>query len=129
VFKRLLLVLVFVSPSLYAQNSPEFPTDSEITTLMQQANLAMKQYQAAMDVEAKIGKDADAKEREKNAAENWQLPQSSRWSRTRERLGRRCSTGPLGWVIKGADEQKNRAAFDDGLLFWTWRCRLSSTDT
>jgi hypothetical protein len=73
VLKRLLFLLTSLSPALYAQTSPEFPTDSEITTMMQQANLAMKQHQIAMEDEAKIGKDADAKEREKNAGENWQL--------------------------------------------------------
>jgi hypothetical protein len=60
--------------SLFAQSAPEFPIDNEITTLMLQANLAMKQYQAAMQEEAtKLGKDADSIEREKNAVENWQL--------------------------------------------------------
>ena len=73
--KALLFVFVLVYPlSLSAQNTPEFPTDIEITTLTQQANLAMRQYQAAMQEEAtKVGKDADSKEREKNASENWQL--------------------------------------------------------
>lgn len=73
--KSLFLALALVSPlSLFAQSTREFPTDNEITTLMQQANLAMKQYQVAMqDETSKVGKDADAKEREKNAAENWQL--------------------------------------------------------
>jgi hypothetical protein len=74
VLKRLLFLLTSLSPALYAQTSPEFPTDNEITTLMQQSNLAMRQYQVAMlDETAKVGKDADAKEREKNAGENWQL--------------------------------------------------------
>lgn len=73
--KSLFLALVLVSPlSLFAQSTSEFPTDNEITTLMQQANLGMKQYQAAMREEAtKVGKDVDSKEREKNASENWQL--------------------------------------------------------
>jgi len=75
VSKSLSLAFVLVSPlSLFAQNTPEFPTDNDITTLMLQANLGMKQYQAAMQEEAgKVGKDADSKEREKNASENWQL--------------------------------------------------------
>ena len=73
--KSLLLAFVLASPlSLFAQTTPEFPSDNEITTLMQQANLGMKQYQSAMQEEAtKVGKDADSKEREKNASENWQL--------------------------------------------------------
>ena len=73
--KTLLLILALVSPlSLSAQSTPEFPTENEISTLMQQANLAMKQYQAAMlDEATKVGKDADSKENEKNALENWQL--------------------------------------------------------
>src|SRR6516164_9163318 len=67
--KSLFLSLVLVSPlSLFAQSAPEFPTDNEISTLMQQANLAMKQYQTAM-----LGKDADAKQNEKGAFENWQF--------------------------------------------------------
>jgi hypothetical protein len=75
VFKRPLLVLLLISPlPPFAQSTPEFPTDNEITTLVQQANLAMKQYQTAMQEEAtKVGKDADSKDREKNASENWQL--------------------------------------------------------
>ena len=74
-FKSPLLVLLLISPlSLFAQSTPEFPTENEITTLLQQANLAMKQYQTAMQEEAtKVGKDADSKDREKNASENWQL--------------------------------------------------------
>jgi hypothetical protein len=41
---------------------------------MQQANLAMKQYQVTMlDETAKIGKDADSEENEKKALENWQF--------------------------------------------------------
>ena len=73
--RSLFLVLVLVAPlSLLAQNTPEFPTDNEITTLMAQANLGMKQYQTAMQEEAtKVGKDADSKQREKNASENWQF--------------------------------------------------------
>ena len=73
--KSLFLSLVLVSPlSLFAQSAPEFPTDNEISTLMQQANLAMKQYQSAMlDETAKVGKDADAKQNEKGAFENWQF--------------------------------------------------------
>ena len=39
---------------------------------MQQTNLAMKQYQVAMQAEtSKLGKDADSKENEKKALENW----------------------------------------------------------
>jgi hypothetical protein len=57
-----------------AQSTPEFPTSNEISTLMQQANLAMKQYQVTMlDETAKLGKDADAEENEKKALENWQF--------------------------------------------------------
>lgn len=74
-FKSPFLVLVLISPlSLFAQSIPEFPTDNEITTLIQQANLAMKQYQVAMlDEATKVSKDADSKQSEKNALENWQL--------------------------------------------------------
>jgi len=73
-FLILFLILVLFSPlSLSAQSTPEFPTDNEISTLMQQANLGMKRYQATMQEEAtKVGKDADSKQREKNATENWQ---------------------------------------------------------
>lgn len=73
--KILFLAFVFVSPlSLFGQSTSQFPTDNEITTLMQQANLAMKQYQVAMLEEStKVGKDADAKQNEKGASENWQL--------------------------------------------------------
>jgi hypothetical protein len=75
VFRNLLLAFVLAYPFLLsAQSTAEFPTGNEITTLMQQANLGMKQYQAAMEEEAtKVGKDADSKQREKNATENWQL--------------------------------------------------------
>jgi hypothetical protein len=75
VSKSLFLIFVFVSPlSLSAQSIPEFPTTNEISTLMQQANLAMKQYQSAMlDETTKLGKDADNEENEKNALENWQF--------------------------------------------------------
>jgi hypothetical protein len=73
--RSLFLILVLISPlALFAQGTPEFPTDNEITTLMQQANLSMKQYQVAMlDEATKVGKDADSKQNEKNAFENWQL--------------------------------------------------------
>jgi hypothetical protein len=75
VHRSLFLILVLISPlALFAQSTPEFPTDNEITTLMQQANLSMKQYQVAMlDEATKVGKDADSKQNEKNAFENWQL--------------------------------------------------------
>jgi hypothetical protein len=72
---KLLLAFFFAYPlSLPAQSKPEFPTTEEINTLMQQANLALKQYQTTMLEEtAKIGKDADATENEKKALENWQF--------------------------------------------------------
>src|SRR5258708_22428054 len=72
---KLLLVVFFAYPlSLPAQSTPEFPTTEERNTLMQQASLAMKQYQTTMLEEtAKIGKDADAAENEKKALENWQF--------------------------------------------------------
>lgn len=73
--KSLLLALFFVCPlSLLAQSTPEFPTDNEISTLMQQSTFAMKQYQVAMRDEAtKLGKDADTEENESKALENWQF--------------------------------------------------------
>jgi hypothetical protein len=73
--KSLFLALFLVYPlSLSAQNTPEFPTENEISTLMRQANLAMKQYQVTMlDETAKLGKDATAEENEKKALENWQV--------------------------------------------------------
>jgi hypothetical protein len=74
--KSLLFLTVFLvcAVSLSAQTTPEFPTTNEINTLMQQANLAMKQYQVAMlDETAKIGKDTDSQENEKHALENWQF--------------------------------------------------------
>jgi hypothetical protein len=73
--KSLLLALLLVCPlSLSAQNTPEFPSTNEISTLMQQANLAMKQYHATMlDETTKLGKDADARENEKNALDNWEF--------------------------------------------------------
>jgi hypothetical protein len=71
----LFLALVLVYPlSLSAQSTPEFPTEDEITTLMQQANFGMKQYQIAMQEEAtKISNDAESNQRNKNTAENWQF--------------------------------------------------------
>jgi hypothetical protein len=71
--KGLLFALAIVYPlSTSAQTEPQFPTEGEITTLMAQANLAMKQYQQTMNVEtANLGKDAETKKVEKNAIENW----------------------------------------------------------
>jgi hypothetical protein len=44
---------------------------------MQQANLAMKQYQMTLlDETAKLGKDADIEENEKKALENWKVVMS-----------------------------------------------------
>lgn len=73
--KGLLLALFLVcAVSLSAQSTPEFPTTNEINTLMQQANLAMNQYEVAMlDETAKLGKDADNEESEKKALKNWQF--------------------------------------------------------
>lgn len=73
--KSLLLALFLVCPlSLSAQSTPEFPTANEISTLIQQASLAMKQYQVTMlDETDTLGKDADAQENEKKALDNWQF--------------------------------------------------------
>lgn len=73
--RSLFLALALVYPlSLSAQSTPEFPTDDDITTFLKQADFGMKQYQIAMQEEAtKIGKDADSNQRDKNAAEDWQL--------------------------------------------------------
>jgi hypothetical protein len=75
VSKGLLFALFLVYPLLLsAQSTPEFPTANEISTLMQQANVAMKQYQVTMlDETAKIGKDTDSQDNEKHALQNWQF--------------------------------------------------------
>src|SRR5258708_2587569 len=72
--RSLFLILMLFSPLSLPAQSTEFPTENEITTLMQQASLAMKQYQVAMlDETTKVGKDADSKQREQNSSENWQF--------------------------------------------------------
>jgi len=73
--KSLILAFFLMCPlSLSAQGTPEFPTSDEISTLMQQANLAMQQYRETMlDETDKLGKDADNKKNEKNALDNWQF--------------------------------------------------------
>jgi hypothetical protein len=75
VSKSLLVILFLLYPfSLSAQTAPEFPTDTEISTVMQQANLAMKQYQLTMsDETALLGKDTDQQENERRAQETWQF--------------------------------------------------------
>ena len=71
----LFLALVLVYPlSLSAQSTSEFPTDDDITTLMQQANLGMEQYQIAMrDQATRFSDDTESNQRNKNSAENWQF--------------------------------------------------------